>query len=85
MSLCLTGLLTGCATNPEVVYKDRVQTVYQDRYVPVPADLTEPVQIVQPPEKIDTITLITMFQDQRAAARMCNGQLGLIANLGATE
>ena len=82
MTCCLSGLLVGCETTPEVVYQERVRTVYQDRYVPVPDDLVEPVNIVKVPEQITTIDLIGMFQDQRTAARMCNGQLQAISTLG---
>lgn len=80
--LFLTGFLSGCETNPKVVYQERVLTVYQDRYVPVPPDLVEPIPIVSVPDKLTTIDLILMFQDQRTAARMCNGQLQAIAKLG---
>lgn len=82
MSLCLFGLLVACETNPKVVTETKTVTVFQDRYVPVPKELTEPVTIVQPPDKLDTIGLRTMFLDQRTAARMCNGQLKLISELG---
>lgn len=82
ISFCLIGSLTGCETAPKVITKTKIQKVYQDRYVPVPSELTENVEIVQPPDKVDTITLRTMFLDQRTAARMCNGQLDLISQLG---
>lgn len=59
--------------------------MYQDRYVPIPADLTEPVEIVQPYETITTLDLRQMFVSQRTQARMCNAQLQAISELGAKE
>ena len=84
-SLFLIGSLTACATNPEIIYKDRTRTVYKDMFEPIPADMVEQVLIVQPPDKLDTIGLMTMFKEQRTAARMCNGQLQAISKIGEND
>ena len=85
MMLCLAGLLTGCATERIVTVYETV-TVTQDRYVIIPAPLTQPVEIVQPPDgDIDTIDLRVMYLEQKTRAKQCNGQLAEISTIGKIE
>ena len=85
ISLFLALSLSGCATDKIVtVYK--TVTVYQDRYIEIPEALTQPVEIVQPPDgDIDTIDLRVMYLAQKTRARQCNGQLAEIANIKDTS
>jgi hypothetical protein len=83
--LCLTGLTTGCATERVVTVYEPVE-VYRDRFVEVPDNLTEPVEIIELPDNggfrnADTLQLGAAFKAQRVRAEQCNGQLAEIARL----
>ena len=82
MSICLTGLLSGCGTEPPkvVTVHDTIE-LWRDRYVAPPEEMTEPVTIVVLPNPVDTIDMKTGFLEQREAAKLCNWQLSEIATL----
>jgi len=83
MSLCLIGLLSGCGSNPpKVVTVYETIEIMRDRYVEMPKELTDPVDIVVLPRPLSTIDLKVGFLEQREAAKLCNGQLAEIAKFG---
>jgi hypothetical protein len=82
-SLCLTGLLLGCASQPpEPIYVYQTEVLWQTQYVNVPEDLTQPVPIVYATQpEVDTIDLKVLYEEQREYAKLCNGKLAEIATL----
>jgi len=86
MMLFLIGLTSGCASEQAVTRYETVE-VYRDRFVPVPEELTRPVEIVELPDNggyrnADTLQLGAAYRAQKVRARQCNGQLAEIATLG---
>ncbi len=87
MILCLTGLMTGCASEPRVVVEYETIEVARDRFVPVPRALTAPVEIVELEDNgglrnADTLQLGAAYRAQKVRAAQCNGQLAAIQKLG---
>ena len=70
----------GCANKPVVEYCEPV-TLYQDRYIPVPEQLTEQVEVVDLPSNFDLIDLGVAYKAQRVRAMQCNGRLEDIARI----
>jgi len=50
-------------------------------YVPVPADMTEPVSVSPIILPVDTIDLKMCCQEGWEAVKLCNGQLGEISDI----
>ena len=86
MILFLIGLTSGCASK-KVLTEYEVREVWRDRFVNVPAQLTNPVEIVELEDNgglcnADTLQLGAAYRAQKVRAQQCNGQLAEIANLG---
>lgn len=80
MSLCLIGSLTACAaTDPIIITEHTTDTVYVDRYVPVPAELTEPLPLWEFGSDISTLDLRTGYLVTRTRLDQCNSRLAEIA------
>jgi len=74
----LLSLLAGCrATEPIYVYETK--EVIRDRYVAVPAELTQPVEIVELPDGFDVYALGAAYKAQKVRALQCNGKLAEIS------
>jgi len=89
MSLCLIGLMSGCASKPPIVEYETVEVV-RDRYVSVPDELTRPVEIVVLEDNgglrnADTLQLGAAYRAQKVRALQCNGQLAAIRSLGESK
>ena len=86
---------SGCSTVPEApepIYIHTVETVIEDRYVPITGDKVKPVEIIDLPPGFLTLSdeeavraLGFAFVDQRVRAEQCNGQLNQISQIGGTE
>lgn len=85
MILFLIGLTTGCASKQTIVEYETLE-VYRDRLVPVPLQLTKPVEIIDLEDNgglrnADTLQLGAAYRAQKVRAKQCNGQLAEIATL----
>jgi len=85
MILCLIGSTLGCATTEYVTEYETVEVI-RDRFVPVPEELTRPVEIVELPDNggfrnADTLQLGAAYRAQKVRAAQCNGQLAEIKSL----
>ena len=89
MILFLIGSMTGCANERVIVEYETIELT-RDRFVPVPAALTRPVEIVELEDNgglrnADTLQLGAAYRAQKVRAAQCNGQLAAIKNLGETK
>ena len=85
MTLFLIGLTTGCAPTKYITEFETVEVV-RDRFVPVPEELTRPVEIVELEDNgglrnADTLQLGAAYKAQKVRAQQCNGQLAEIKSL----
>ena len=79
-------LIVGCATEPRYITQYQTVEVTRNVFVPVPAGLTKPVEIVTLPDNggfrnADTLQLGAAYKAQVVRAKQCNGQLASIKNL----
>jgi hypothetical protein len=75
---------TGCSTTKAIEYCEPV-TVYQDRYVPIPVQLTNPIEVAGLEPDFDLIDLGTAYKVNRTRALQCNGRLAEISRIGQSE
>lgn len=80
--LSLPIFAAGCATTEPVYVYETVEVV-KDRYVAIPAVMTQPVEIVSLTDDFDLIDLGVAYKLQRTRAMQCNMMLSEIASLGA--
>lgn len=90
MILSLIGLTAGCATEPRIVTEYQTVEIVRDRYIEVPASLTQRVEIVELPDNggfrnADTLQLGAAYKACTVRTEQCNGQLDEIAELGEQE
>ena len=87
MSLCLIGLLLGCAaTTPDVVTRHEVVPVIKRVYVPIDEGLTAPVPNEYLPDgDMSTWDMRQTLEACQARVEQCNGRLGDVAGVEGTE
>jgi len=71
---------SGCATTEPVTYCEPV-TLYADRFVAIPTQMTQPVEIIVLSRDFDLPELGAAYKAQRVRAQQCNGRLKAIAEL----
>lgn len=76
-------MLSGCsAPQPKPIIEYRTVTTVEDRFVPVPASLTAPVEVVTAPEKVDIIALGAAMEMCGVRLNVANGRLHDISLIG---
>lgn len=82
-SLCLLSLLSACASPrpPTVVSEVETITLTKEVLVPVPAGLTEQVEIPRLPANPDTIALAAAYRATVIRLLIANGRLREISEL----
>jgi len=79
----MTVFGVGCAATPDPIYVYETVEVVRDRYVPVPAAMTAPVEIVELSKNFDVFELGAAYSQQRTRTIQCNGQLAEISQIKA--
>ena len=77
----MMGLGIGCANNPQTIEYCEPVTLYEDRYIAIPDDLTAPVEVLDLPADFDLIDLGVAYKANRTRALQCNGRLAEISNI----
>jgi hypothetical protein len=80
----MTIFVTGCSAIEPVEYCEPV-TLYQDKIVDVPKELTDPVELADLDSDFDLIDLGVAYKFNRTRALQCNSRLEEISRIGNQE
>jgi len=84
MSLCLLISLIGCAA-PQVVTETKTVTIEKEVLIPIPAGLTQQVEVPAMPDNLDTIGLGVLYKQTFTRLLIANGRLKEIESLAPKE